>query len=130
MSTSVHHEVVIPASPSRVYEALMDSKQHAEFTGNGECRISREPGGEFSCHGGDIEGRNIELREGALIVQAWRPKFWDAGVYSVVKYALLDDAGGTKVVLDHTGIPEDQQGHLDQGWHVRYWEPLKKYFAG
>jgi hypothetical protein len=31
--------------------------------------------------------------------------------------------------MDHTGFPEDQREHLEIGWNMRYWEPLKKYLS-
>jgi uncharacterized protein YndB with AHSA1/START domain len=123
----IHQEITLPAPPERIYDAYMDSKQHAAFTGGGAAEISKDAGGTFSCHGGVISGRNIELVPGKRIVQAWRVGNWPEGVYSIVKMELVADAGGTKLVLDHAGFPEDQGKHLDQGWHTRYWQPLEKY---
>ena len=41
---------------------------------------------------------------------------------------LADKAGDeTKVILDHSGFPDDAAEHLDGGWHKMYWEPLKAY---
>ena len=59
--------------------------------------------------------------------QAWRVAGWDPGVYTLVKIELQADGDGTRVVLDHTGIPDGMQEHLDGGWHARYWQPLQAY---
>lgn len=126
--TYLHQEVEIKASPQRIYDALLDSKQFAAFTG-ASAEISREAGGAFSMFGGLIVGRNIELVPNQRIVQAWRPANWDPGVYSVVKFELKEQGFQTKVVLDHTGFPEGSFRHLDSGWYLRYWEPLKKFLA-
>ncbi len=128
MSGPIHQEVVFRASPKRIYEALMDSKQHGEFTGGGPTQISREVGGSFSAFGGHILGRNIELVTDQRIVQAWRVKDWDDGVYSIVKFELKRQGSDTLLVFDHAGFPDNQRQHLEDGWNVRYWEPLKKYF--
>jgi len=129
MSESIHQEIDFNAKPKRIYEALMDSKQHAGFTANGAAEISREAGGTFTCHGGAISGRNIELVPDKRIVQAWRVTNWDEGTYSIVRFELQDHEGGTRVVLDHAGFPEGQAEHLAPGWHERYWGPLRKYLA-
>jgi activator of HSP90 ATPase len=126
--TSLHQEIDLKASPQRVYEALLDSKQFAAFTGM-PAEINREAGGPLKMFGGLIVGRNIELVANERIVQAWRPAHWDPGVYSVVKFELQKKDSQTTLILDHTGFPEGDFASLDSGWHERYWEPLKKYLA-
>ncbi|WP_421725487.1 SRPBCC domain-containing protein [Bauldia sp.] len=129
MSDAIHQEVTFNATPSRVYAALMDSGEHATFTANGAAEISRDAGGAFSAHGGEIVGRNIELVPDRRIVQAWRVKHWPEGVYSVIRFELEDDNGGTRLVFDHWGAPEEQREHLAEGWKQRYWEPLQRYLG-
>ncbi len=126
--TSLHQEIELKATPQRLYEILLDSKQFAAFTGM-PAEIDSKAGGALSMFGGMIVGRNVELIPNQRIVQAWRPASWDPGVYSVVKFELKADAGGTMVVLDHSGFPEGDFDHLDPGWYLRYWEPLKKYLG-
>src|SRR5450755_352316 len=58
--TYLHQEVAIQATPQRIYEALLDSKQFASFTGMA-AQISGDAGGAFSTFGGLIGGRNVEL---------------------------------------------------------------------
>ena len=123
----IHQEIDFTASPTRIYEAYMDSAQHAEFTANGDAAISPDAGGAFSCHGGAILGRNIELVPGKRIVQAWRVANWEDGVYSIVRIELHERAGGTRLILDHAGYPAEGGEHLDSGWHERYWIPLRRY---
>jgi len=124
--TYLHQEIGISASPRRVYDALLDSKQFAAFT-KMAAEISGDAGGAFSMFGGLIVGRNIELVPNQRIVQAWRPSSWTPGIYSLVKFELREEDQHTKVVLDHTGFPEGSFRHLDSGWYERYWEPLKKF---
>jgi activator of HSP90 ATPase len=127
MSAPIHHEVAFPAPPSRIFEVLMDSGEHAAFTANGAAEISREAGGAFSTHDGQIVGRNIEILPDKRIVQAWRVSNWPDGVYSLVRFELDAEGDGTKLVFDHWGFPEGSRDHLDSGWTARYWEPLGKY---
>ena len=127
MATSIHQEVTIRATPARIYRAFMSSKEHAAFTANGAAKISRKAGGAFSCHGGYVTGRNIELVPGRRIVQAWHFKGFPDGLYTIAKFELKNVRGGTRLVLDHTGIPAEHVGHLTSGWKARYWKPLKAY---
>jgi uncharacterized protein YndB with AHSA1/START domain len=129
MSDWIHQEIDFKASPARIYEAYMDSAQHAAFTANGDAEISRVAGGTFSCHGGAILGRNVELVPNERIVQAWRVANWEDGVYSIVRIELRPHNGGTRIILDHAGFPAEGGEHLDSGWHERYWQPLRKYLG-
>jgi activator of HSP90 ATPase len=126
--TYLHQEVDFNATSQRIYNILLDSGQFAAFTGS-PAEIRSEAGGPLSMFGGLIVGRNIELVPNQCIVQAWRPASWDPGVYSVVKFDFEEQGSKTKIVLDHTGFPEGSFRHLDSGWYLRYWEPLKKFVA-
>ncbi len=129
MSTTIHQEIIFKASPIRVYEALTDSKQFSLVTGGTPTEISKEEGGSFSCFGGMVTGRNIELVPNQRIVQAWRAGNWDAGVYSIVKFDLKEQGSDTLLVFDHSGFPESQGEHLAAGWHENYWKLLEKYLT-
>ena len=128
MRTSLHQEIALNAAPERIFHVLLDSKEFAAFTGM-PATIDPNPGGAFNTFGGLVEGRNVELIPNLRIVQAWRPTHWDPGVYSIVHFELKASSGGTTLTLDHTGFPEGEFDHLDPGWHLRYWDPLKKYLA-
>jgi len=138
---SIHQEVVFKARRKRVYDALIDEKQFSQVVqlsdamkmrmapGARPAQISPEVGGTFAMFGGIIVGRHIELVPGERIVQAWRPAYWTPGVYSMVKFELSDNSGGTKLVLDHKAFPEGDAKSLLDGWNKNYWEPLAKYLA-
>jgi activator of HSP90 ATPase len=124
MSTAIHHEVVVPDRPDDVYETLLDGARFARVTG-APAEIDRGAGGAFSCFGGMIVGRQVELVPGRRIVQAWRAGNWSPGVYSIVRFDLEADAGGTRIVFDHTGFPDAERDHLEAGWWRHYWGPLR-----
>ena len=125
--TFLHQEVDLKASPKRIYDVLLDSKQYPANRRDLSDRPSE--GGAFSMFGGLIVGRNIELVLNQRIVQAWRPTHWDPGVYSMVKFELKPEQSATTVILDHTGFPEGDFDGLDSGWPIRYWKPLAAYLA-
>jgi activator of HSP90 ATPase len=134
MSESIHQEIVFKASADRIYDVLLDSRKFSEFTGGAPAEINREAGGEFSCFGGVITGRNIELVPNRRIVQAWRVKVWPEGIYSIVKFELHAHGSETRLLMDHVGFPDGMRAHLsgeqpDGGWYRQYWEPLSKYLG-
>ncbi len=128
MSAPIHQEIVFNTGPKRVFDALLDAQQFGKFT-NAPAEIDRSAGGAFSCFGGMITGRNIELVPDQRIVQAWRAGTWPQGVYSVVRFELQRQGNDTKLFFDHAGFPADNRDHLESGWHKMYWEPLKAYLA-
>jgi activator of HSP90 ATPase len=126
--TSLHEDIELKSTPQRIYEALLDAKQFAAFSGMA-AEIDPKAGGAFSMFGGQIAGRTVELVPNQRIVQAWRPAHWDPGIYSIAEFQLQPQSSGTLVVLDHKGFPEGEFDHLEAGWHAHYWEPLKKFLA-
>ena len=129
MSKPIHQEVVIQASPKQVYKALTDATEFSAFTGGAPATIEREAGGAFSCFGGMVVGRNVELVPDRRVVQAWRAGNWPDGVYSIARFELTAQGKGTKLVFDHDGFPDDQRPHLEGGWQAMYWGPLAKHLA-
>ncbi|MGG3562159.1 SRPBCC domain-containing protein [Neobacillus rhizosphaerae] len=125
MTKTIHQEVLFNASPGRIFEALTNSKQFGEMTGGAPTEIIPEAGGTFSCFGGMILGRNIELVPGVRIVQAWRVANWPEGVYSIARFELQEQDSNTLLVFDHIGFPETEGEHLEAGWGENYWNPLK-----
>jgi len=126
-SIVIHQEIDLNASPQKVYEALLDSKQFTDFSAQA-AEINREVGGAFSLFKGHIIGRNLELVPNQRIVQGWRVVTWPEGAYSIARFDLKPQGSGTHVVFDHIGFPEGLHDHLAQGWEENYWLLLKEYF--
>jgi len=124
---AINQTVTIKTSPEKVYNALTSATEFSKVTG-APAEIAEDEGGAFSCFGGQIVGRHLELNPNKRIVQAWRAGPWAEGVYSIVKFEINKSGASTIVNLQHTGFPEDAAEHLEGGWHKMYWEPLKAYF--
>ena len=140
VAEAIHQETVFKASRKKVYDALTLAAQFQKVVDNSAAmqamaitkkpaEISRELGGAFTIFGGHIVGRQIELVPEQRIVQAWRVVDWDPGLFSIAHFELVDQAGTTKLVFDHTGFPIGQAAHLAEGWRVNYWQALAKLLA-
>ena len=122
---TIRQAITFEASPHQVYEALMDSRKHASFTG-GKASISRKAGGKFSVFDGYAEGVNLELVPDEKIVQTWRASDWPAGVYSKVTFSIQAVKGGARLSFSQSGVPEEQYDDVSQGWKDYYWGPMKE----
>lgn len=137
---AIHQEIDFAADASRLFRALTQAEQFdkvvrasaamnsgmKEKLGTAPTEIDARPGGLFVLFGGYIIARALELVEDARVVQAWRAANWDAGIQSIAKFQLLSHGAGARLIFDHTGFPDEAAEHLAEGWHVNYWQPLKK----
>ena len=124
---TIQHTVLIRATPKQVYDALMNQKQHAQFTG-APARIRAKVGGAFTCYNGYLDGITLELEPARRIVQAWRSHGWPRGHYSVVTFALAKKPGGrTQLRFTQIGVPSNDYAKKNRGWRTHYWQPLKKF---
>ena len=121
----IKQTVTFDARPGVVFEALMNSKKHSEFTG-APAKIEAAAGQPFSAYGGYITGINLDITKNKSIVQAWRAKNWPKGVWSVASFQLAAAKGGkTKLSFSHTGVPASSVKGITSGWKSSYWVPLK-----
>ncbi len=127
MCNPVHHEVDLHATPKKVYDAYLDNRTQARITGM-PARMSHREGGYFTAGGDYITGYNVELVPGRRIVQAWRGSDWPAGAYSILRLDFKARGKGTRLTVDHVGIPEKYRSGVESGWFEYYWEPLQKLF--
>ncbi len=122
---NIRQTATFKVSAHDVYEALMDAKKHAVFTG-GKATISRKVGGKFSVFDGYAEGKNVELIPDKKIVQTWRASDWPEGHYSRVTFMLEESDGKTKLTFTQSDVPDEQSADISQGWRDYYWKPMKE----
>ncbi len=125
---TIKQTATIPAKPAAVYDALLNAKKHAAFTGS-RATCDARVGGSFTAYDGYIWGKNLELEKGRRIVQEWQTTEWpqDASP-SIVEFTLEEAGPGTKLTMVHSRVPAEQAEDYRQGWIDYYWDPLKEYF--
>jgi len=122
---TINQKVIFATSPHEVYEALMDEVKHSKFTG-GPARVSREVDGKFSAYGGYCSGTNIELIPDKKIVQNWRAGSWPEDHISKITLVFKEVPEGTELAFTHEGVPADDLEGISEGWHLNYWNPIRK----
>lgn len=125
---TIRQKVVIPASPAEVYEAFVDPKIHAAFTGS-PAKGTRRLGSHFAACGGYIDSVHRELVPGKRIVQDWSTTMWPEGApVSRLELTLTTVTKGTELRMVHSNVPASQADSYRQGWIDYYWMPLNAYF--
>ena len=114
------------ARPGYVYELLMVSRKHAAFTGEA-ARISSKVDGLISAYSGYISGRNVELKPGHKIVQAWRASSWPEGWFSTATWEFKAVPGGTQMTFIQENIPDSDFEDIKSGWIEHYWDKMDAY---
>lgn len=122
---SFRQKISFRASAHDVYEALMDSKRHAKFTGS-RAVISRKVGGTFSVYDGYAVGHHRELIPDKKIVQTWRAADWPEGIFSEVIFQIIATKSGCTLSFSQKGIPKGNFSSIKQGWIEFYWNPMKE----
>jgi len=118
--------VAFNATPEQIFELLMNSEKHSQFT-DSDCNISPKVGGKFFAYDGYIDGKNLELIPGKKIVQKWRASDWPRGHYSLVTFELKKSPEGTKLIFTQENVPSKFLDDIDKGWFEHYWDKMTKY---
>ena len=128
---TIEQTVIFDASPGNVYEAYVDAKRHAAFTG-AKASLQAKPGGKMSAWDGYVSGQMLLLRPGKRIVQTWRSMSWPKGSSeSILDLRLRSKGKKTELTMVHSGIPARPASlakGFTTGWYTSYWKPLRTYF--
>lgn len=125
---TIKQKVFINAKPDEVYDAFLDAKKHASFTGS---RATCDPrvGGKMTASDGYITGKNLKLVKNKMIVQEWKTSEWpDDYPPSRLELSFKGKEDGTELTMKHSKVPKEQVKMYAEGWITYYWEPLKEYF--
>ena len=129
MAKTIRQTVEFEVPPHEVFDALMDAKRHAAFTG-AKARIAPRVGGAFSVWDGYATGKTERLEKDKVIVQSWRTTdFAVDDPDSTVMFHFSRKGKGTRLIFVHSKVPDALADDIAQGWIDFYWTPMKAYFA-
>lgn len=119
---------MIKATPVEVYDAIVNAKKHAAFTG-AAAKSSHKAGGKFTAWDGYISGKYLELVPGRKIIEEWRTNDWpDDYPPSIIELTFERAEGGMRLTMVQSQVPASQVAQYREGWKDYYWNPLKNYF--
>ncbi len=127
---TIKQSVAIRATPVEVYDALVNAKKHAAFTG-AKATSSNKEGGKFTAWDGYITGKYLILTPGRKIVAEWSTREWPSEYPpSLIEFTFERAESGMRLTMVQSQVPAVQAPNYRQGWKDYYWAPLKRYFAG
>jgi len=125
---SLHLEIVLPVFPKELCRAWLSSVEHRGFTGAAAV-IDPHVGGSFSAGDGYISGKTLAIERPHRILQSWRTTDFPAGSPdSMLEILFEPEAESTRLVLNHTDIPDGQKETYAAGWQEYYFVPMQEYF--
>jgi glutathione S-transferase len=122
-SAALEVSVFIAATPETVFPYFVDPGRYAQWMGS-VAELEPMPGGRYrvSLRGGvQASGRFVEIEAPWRVVFTWG---WShdhavAPGSTRVEVTLAEEEGGTRVLLRHHGLPDDeQQVHHRKGWEL------------
>jgi uncharacterized protein YndB with AHSA1/START domain len=123
------HKTYVIATPTSAVWAALTEPALIERWGGGPVTMAAQPGSAFSFWGGDIHGTVVEVDPGRELLEEWYGGDWDAP--SFARFTLSpDESGGTRLELEHRGVPDDEAPDFDAGWDDYYLGPLKELLEG
>jgi activator of HSP90 ATPase len=129
MKTSFSVSAHLDAPPDVLYHAWLSSEEHTRFTGS-PADIDPSIGGRFTAWEGYISGTTLEKEEGKRVVQSWRTtEFPEGSLDSRIEVVFEPADDGTKVTINHSGIPEGQAEDYERGWTEFYFDPMREYYG-
>jgi len=128
MTDTILLEDKFPIHPDLLFNAWLDSAEHAAFTG-GIAKIDARPGGAFTAWDNYIQGITLEFEPSERILQSWRTNDFPEGhPNSTVEIQFSEIPEGCLVRIIHTGLPEGTEAEYRKGWVEFYLKPMREYF--
>lgn len=126
---SVRVSFVLPVSAERLYDAWLDAKEHAAFTGGGAVTSTPKVGGKWSAFDGYAHGKYLELVPPEKIVMSWHADdFPEGSPDSQVEVLFQPASGGTRVTILHSDLPPGSEERFRKGWRRFYEATMREHF--
>jgi uncharacterized protein YndB with AHSA1/START domain len=127
MAYDLNLEFTLSGKPKRVMELLTDPKLIRKWSG-GEAVVENKVGGKFEMFDGWVFGNVTKTGENEL-AYTWKTTDWPEETKPTeVHYLLKEDEAGTKVILHHTGFPnEDEMKSHKSGWTDYFFDPMEDF---
>ena len=126
-TVTIQQQVLFNGSPREIYDAYLDSKRHASFTG-AKAKVARRIGGRMTAWDGYLSGQFLILKPNRQIVQTWRTITWPKSELDSLLDIRLEARGKkTRLTMIHSGVPTSLAKGFRTGWHTSYWKPLAAY---
>jgi uncharacterized protein YndB with AHSA1/START domain len=120
---------ILPATPEAVFAALTDAAQIKRWSGQAGT-VEAIIGGRVRYFDNWVKGTVLAFEPAKRLVFTWLPSDWPAGTQpSIVMCTLTPNRTGTRLKIQHTGLPDAAQSDSHRsGWKEYVFDPLDSYF--
>ena len=120
-------EFTLSGKPKRVMQLLTDPVLIRKWSG-GEGAVEPRVGGKFEMFDGWGKGEVLKINEKELAF-TWKASDWPEETKpSEVHYLLKEDEAGTKVIVHHTGFPNEEEMNSHRtGWTDFFFDPMEDF---
>ena len=120
-------EFILSGKPARVMQLLTDPVLIRKWSG-GAAILENKEGGKFEMFDGWVTGTVLKTSKNEL-AYTWKTSDWPEETKPTeVHYLLKEDEAGTKVILHHTGFPdEDEMKSHKAGWTDFFFDPMEDF---
>ncbi|MCW3121370.1 MAG: glutathione S-transferase [Flavipsychrobacter sp.] len=127
MAFDLELEFILSGKPKRVMQLLTDPVLIRKWSG-GEAVFEKMVGGRFEMFDGWVTGKVTKVSENEL-AYTWTAGDWEDGTpASEVHYLLKPDEAGTKVIVHHTGFPNEKERDSHKtGWTDFFFDPMEDF---
>jgi uncharacterized protein YndB with AHSA1/START domain len=127
MAFDLSLEFILSGKPARVMQLLTDPALIRKWSGE-EAILENKEGGRFEMFDGWVKGEVLKTGSNEL-AYTWKPSDWAEEVKpSEVHYLLKEDEAGTKVIIKHTGFPDEKERDSHKsGWTDFFFDPLEDF---
>lgn len=128
MNKTIEQKVLFKgATATELFDLFMNPKKHSAIHGGAKTKISEKEGDTFSLINGNLNGKNLLIVPGRMIVQSWRGNVWEKeDLDSILILVFTDTKNGGQIDLAHSFTP-DQFHEL---WNKVYWTPMRQFLKG
>jgi activator of HSP90 ATPase len=125
----IQQTIEFAMSPEEFYNTILDAGKHSAFT-QSKAEINDVVGDSYTTYDGYIEGTNLNLIPGKLIVQSWKAyeEEWPENHFSTITFRISSEKKGCKIEFTHEEIPDGMGKMYEEGWKENYWDKLKVFF--
>jgi uncharacterized protein YndB with AHSA1/START domain len=127
---SVIKEIVVRAPLQSVWSALTEVEAIRGWMGaESEVEVDLRPGGRYRLFGGETTGEFRVIDPPHRLAYSWRQGEWPAAWKdSLVEWELRADGSSTRIRLQHSHFPNDEErASHDEGWDLYWLEPMKAW---
>ncbi len=120
-------EFYLPVPPHKVMRMMTEPELIKAWSENAAIFENRQ-GGKIELFDSWVSGEVIKTGTDEL-EYSWTVIEWDEEVPpSIVSYKLIQENGATKIELNHTGLPnEEEMNKHENGWMEYFFGPMENY---